>query len=165
MTRPMRSLSAVPVSIPSPNKWRYMTWKTTWTSGDSAKWQRRIWQGSTNTWGHISTWRRKVRCKLAKQSANKQKIPHYWYIIILRNPLTLHSNQQSCNLVGTSWWHVLLTESNMSYIYIWGILAFVTGIGIMFSVIRHKKSVSAIKNGTYLIFNYDDMLRNSNNLF
>ena len=40
----------------------------------------------------------------------------------------------------------------MSYIYIWGILAFVTGIGIMFSVIRHKKSVSAIKNGTYLIF-------------
>ena len=40
----------------------------------------------------------------------------------------------------------------MSYIYIWGILAFVTGIGIMFSVIKHKKSVSAIKNGTYLIF-------------
>ena len=34
----------------------------------------------------------------------------------------------------------------MSYIYIWGILAFVTGIAI------HKKSVSAIKNGTYLIF-------------
>ena len=62
---------------------------------------------------------------------------------------------------------VLLTESNMSYIfYIWGILAFVTGIGIMFSVIKHKKSVSVIKNGTYLIFfNYDDMLRNSNNLF
>lgn len=40
----------------------------------------------------------------------------------------------------------------MSYIYIWGILAFVTGIAIMFSVIKHKKSVSAIKNGTYLIF-------------
>ena len=55
----------------------------------------------------------------------------------------------------------------MSYIfYIWGILAFVTGIGIMFSVIKHKKSVSVIKNGTYLIFfNYDDMPRNSNNLF
>ena len=28
----------------------------------------------------------------------------------------------------------------MSYIYIWGILAFVTGIAIMFSVIKHKKS-------------------------
>ena len=40
----------------------------------------------------------------------------------------------------------------MSYIYIWGILAFVTGIGIMFSVMKHKKSVCVIKNGTYLIF-------------
>ena len=47
---------------------------------------------------------------------------------------------------------VLLIESNMSYIYIWGILAFVTGIAIMFSVIKHKKSVSAVKYGTYLIF-------------
>ena len=34
----------------------------------------------------------------------------------------------------------------------WGILASITGIAIMFSVIKHKKSVSAIKNGTYLIF-------------
>ena len=31
-------------------------------------------------------------------------------------------------------------------------LASITGIAIMFSVIKHKKSVSAIKNGTYLIF-------------
>lgn len=47
---------------------------------------------------------------------------------------------------------VLLIESNMSYICLWGILASITGIAIMFSVIKHKKSVSAIKNGTYLIF-------------
>ena len=48
---------------------------------------------------------------------------------------------------------VLFTKSNnMSYICIWGILASVTGIAIIFSVIKHKKSVSAIKNGTYLIF-------------
>lgn len=40
----------------------------------------------------------------------------------------------------------------MNYICLWGILAFITGIAIMFSVIKHKKSVSAIKNGTYLIF-------------
>ena len=39
----------------------------------------------------------------------------------------------------------------MDYIF-WGILASITGIAIMFSVIKHKKSVSAIKNGTYLIF-------------
>ena len=38
----------------------------------------------------------------------------------------------------------------MNDIYFWGILASITGIAIMFSVI--KKSVSAIKNGTYLIF-------------
>ena len=38
----------------------------------------------------------------------------------------------------------------MNYICGWGILASITGIAIMFSVI--KKSVSAIKNGTYLIF-------------
>ena len=38
----------------------------------------------------------------------------------------------------------------MNYICLWGILASITGIAIMFSVI--KKSVSAIKNGTYLIF-------------
>lgn len=54
----------------------------------------------------------------------------------------------------------------MSYIYIWGILAFVTGIAIIFSVIKHKKSVSAIKKWHLLdFFNYDDMLRNNNNLF
>ena len=54
----------------------------------------------------------------------------------------------------------------MSYIYIWGILAFVTGIAIMFSVIKHKKSVSAIKKWHLLdFFNFDDMLRNNNNLF
>ena len=40
---------------------------------------------------------------------------------------------------------VLLIESNMSYICLWGILASITGIAIMFSVIKHKKSVSAIK--------------------
>ena len=40
----------------------------------------------------------------------------------------------------------------MNYICGWGILASITGIAIMFSVIKHKKSVSAIKNGTYLIF-------------
>lgn len=40
----------------------------------------------------------------------------------------------------------------MNYICVWGILASITGIAIMFSVIKHKKSVSAIKNGTYLIF-------------
>ena len=40
----------------------------------------------------------------------------------------------------------------MNYICLWGILASITGIAIMFSVIKHKKSVSAIKNGTYLIF-------------
>lgn len=34
----------------------------------------------------------------------------------------------------------------------WGILASITGIAIMISVIKHKKSVSATKNGTYLIF-------------
>ena len=39
----------------------------------------------------------------------------------------------------------------MNYICGWGILASITGIAIMFSVIKHKKSVSAIKNGTYLI--------------
>ena len=39
----------------------------------------------------------------------------------------------------------------MNYICVWGILASITGIAIMFSVIKHKKSVSAIKNGTYLI--------------
>ena len=38
----------------------------------------------------------------------------------------------------------------MNYICLWGILASITGIAIMFSVIKHKKSVSAIKNGTYL---------------
>ena len=53
----------------------------------------------------------------------------------------------------------------MNYICLWGILASITGIAIMFSVIKHKKSVSAIKNGTYLIFfNFDDMLRNNNHL-
>lgn len=40
----------------------------------------------------------------------------------------------------------------MNYICGWGILASITGIAIMFSVIKHKKSVSAIKNSTYLIF-------------
>ena len=40
----------------------------------------------------------------------------------------------------------------MNYICLWGILASITGIAIMISVIKHKKSVSAIKNGTYLIF-------------
>ena len=40
----------------------------------------------------------------------------------------------------------------MNYICLWEILASITGIAIMFSVIKHKKSVSAIKNGTYLIF-------------
>ena len=40
----------------------------------------------------------------------------------------------------------------MNYICLWGILASITGIAIMFSVIKHKKSVSAIKNSTYLIF-------------
>lgn len=40
----------------------------------------------------------------------------------------------------------------MNDICLWGILASITGIAIMFSVINHKKSVSAIKNGTYLIF-------------
>ena len=40
----------------------------------------------------------------------------------------------------------------MNDIYFWGILASITGIAIMISVIKHKKSVSAIKNGTYLIF-------------
>lgn len=33
----------------------------------------------------------------------------------------------------------------MNYICLWGILASITGIAIMFSVIKHKKSVSAIK--------------------
>ena len=32
----------------------------------------------------------------------------------------------------------------MNYICGWGILASITGIAIMFSVIKHKKSVSAI---------------------
>ena len=40
----------------------------------------------------------------------------------------------------------------MNYICLWGILASITGIAIMFSVIKHKKSVSAVKYGTYLIF-------------
>ena len=40
----------------------------------------------------------------------------------------------------------------MNYICVWGILASITGIAIMFSVIKHKKSVSAVKYGTYLIF-------------
>ena len=40
----------------------------------------------------------------------------------------------------------------MNDIYFWGILASITGIAIMFSVIKHKKSVSAIFYGTYLIF-------------
>lgn len=40
----------------------------------------------------------------------------------------------------------------MNYICLWGILASIAGIAIIFSVIKHKKSVSAIKNGTYLIF-------------
>ena len=40
----------------------------------------------------------------------------------------------------------------MNYICFWGILASITGIAIMFSVIKHKKSVSAVKYGTYLIF-------------
>ena len=40
----------------------------------------------------------------------------------------------------------------MNYSCFWGILASITGIAIMFSVIKHKKSVSAIKYGTYLIF-------------
>ena len=39
----------------------------------------------------------------------------------------------------------------MNYICLWGILASITGIAIMFSVIKHKKSVSAVKYGTYLI--------------
>lgn len=52
----------------------------------------------------------------------------------------------------------------MNYICVWGILASITGIAIMFSVIKHKKSVSAIKNGTYLIFSIFDMLRNNNYL-
>ena len=40
----------------------------------------------------------------------------------------------------------------MSYIYIWGILAVVTGIIAMVFVIRKKKSTSAISYNTYLIF-------------
>lgn len=40
----------------------------------------------------------------------------------------------------------------MNDIWFWGILASITGIAIMISVIKHKKSVSTIKNGTYLIF-------------
>ena len=38
----------------------------------------------------------------------------------------------------------------MNDIWFWGILASITGIAIMISVIKHKKSVSTIKNGTYL---------------
>ena len=40
----------------------------------------------------------------------------------------------------------------MNYFCFGGILASITGIAIMISVIKHKKSVSTIKNGTYLIF-------------
>ena len=40
----------------------------------------------------------------------------------------------------------------MNYICVCGILASITGIAIMFSVIKNKKSVSAVKYGTYLIF-------------
>ena len=48
---------------------------------------------------------------------------------------------------------VLFAKSNiMNDICLWGILASITGIAIMFSVIKHKKSVSAVKYGTYLIF-------------
>lgn len=48
---------------------------------------------------------------------------------------------------------VLFAKSNiMNDIWFWGILASITGIAIMFSVIKHKKSVSAVKYGTYLIF-------------
>ncbi len=53
----------------------------------------------------------------------------------------------------------------MNYICLWGILASITGIAIMFSVIKHKKSVSAIKKWHLLdFFNFDDMLRNNNHL-
>lgn len=52
----------------------------------------------------------------------------------------------------------------MNDIWFWGILASITGIAIMFSVIKHKKSVSAIKNGILDFFNFDDMLRNNNHL-
>ena len=52
----------------------------------------------------------------------------------------------------------------MNYICLWGILASITGIAIMFSVIKHKKSVSAIKWQLLDFFNFDDMLRNNNHL-
>lgn len=52
----------------------------------------------------------------------------------------------------------------MNYICLWGILASITGIAIMFSVIKHKKSVSAIKGHLLDFFNFDDMLRNNNHL-
>ena len=53
----------------------------------------------------------------------------------------------------------------MNYICLWGILASITGIAIMISVIKHKKSVSAIKKWHLLdFFNFDDMLRNNNHL-
>ena len=53
----------------------------------------------------------------------------------------------------------------MNYICLWGILASITGIAIMISVIKHKKLVSAIKKWHLLdFFNFDDMLRNNNHL-
>ena len=53
----------------------------------------------------------------------------------------------------------------MNDIYFWGILASITGIAIMISVLKHKKSVSAIKKWHLLdFFNFDDMLRNNNHL-
>lgn len=53
----------------------------------------------------------------------------------------------------------------MNYICLWGILASITGIAIMFSVIKHKKSVSAIKNGTYLCLDVLDNSYKSSNHF
>lgn len=53
----------------------------------------------------------------------------------------------------------------MNDIWFWGILASITGIAIMISVIKHKKSVSTIKKWHLLdFFNFDDMLRNNNHL-
>ena len=40
----------------------------------------------------------------------------------------------------------------MNYICLWGILASITGIAIMFSVIKHKKSVSAYIKGNQQSF-------------
>lgn len=53
----------------------------------------------------------------------------------------------------------------MNDIYLWGILASITGIAIMFSVIKHKK-VGKCHFLWHLLdfFNFDDMLRNNNHL-